>query len=353
MEKYCFFNNEHLRRAFWLREKGKYKQALKELNLACKENDGQAFYVKAQAYASGGWRLCKSEADKLFCLGASLLAGCDWGCIQLESFLRPKNSPSDELLMARAKTSKDPLTRATWLISKIPAGKDADVCEETMAVAKCLIEAFDQGNVMAYPYYSAVNGLCFEKLGHTANYIQMGADIGEVKCMVMPRSIWLNDALSYCQIAVRQRHYDEMMDRLHVLVKTNQYYNVGETGWIEYAKLQIATKFQKHDTHCIDRIACTLSTRFDKTPLRLHELWLYGRAFQPCPSLVQRLNIELKDKCITVFMMSNDRTRKAIYAWEIVTSRLGKQTINRDIIKTITRLVWKSRKYPHLWNVIL
>lgn len=71
--------NKHLRNAFLLRKDGQYKEAGKELKLACDEGDGEALYVMYETLLTGGFGI--PEAGPLTAdvyLEHSKNVGCNW-----------------------------------------------------------------------------------------------------------------------------------------------------------------------------------------------------------------------------------------------------------------------------------
>jgi hypothetical protein len=74
MGDFDIFTNIHCRNYFELKRKGQMKEALKELQLGCDEEDGQSLYVMA---------FKKIPKEYLY---RSAIANCPWGMYGYASF---------------------------------------------------------------------------------------------------------------------------------------------------------------------------------------------------------------------------------------------------------------------------
>lgn len=102
------FDNLNLRLAFQHRMNGNYKQAKKHLLKAVAENDGQAMYVLAQAYQTGGFGIKEehSKYDELY--HKSSMAGCLWGsAIMLDDNIKKIPESNDIYAKALLKLSQE------------------------------------------------------------------------------------------------------------------------------------------------------------------------------------------------------------------------------------------------------
>lgn len=276
----------HLRNALQLRQEGRYPEALAELDLACKEEDGLAWFVRGEAFYGGGWGLLKDKEKAQNCYKRSGDLGCEYGMVAHDLVT------DDPVYVFEL---HDPF--AIFL-------NNSDMPDQ-------LEKACREGNIFAYPYHPAwiekaaeigdAEGLyCMGERTDEIKYYQKGAEQGHGNCMNVIRNAYL-----YGNYSVKINHY-------------------------KAAKLTI--KLGDFDV---------FNSRFYREKISTCELFNYGRYFIRTG---RRIFNESEVTCKQVYNKVTKKARSAVLCF------LWMRLLSKDTRGIIAKMVWRSRKTEtELW----
>jgi tetratricopeptide (TPR) repeat protein len=277
------------------------KEALKELQIACNEEDGQALYLMG-----------KIEGGRKDFFKRSALAGCPWGMFEYGYF--------EKKWIQRAFDTQDPYVQA-WCYNQ------GDIVPKNMDLFYKLIhQAIRRDYIFVFTHPSVTNTKILER----------GVYLGDADCMYELSKIKEKGKFNLCYGAYLQGH------KKASLAIANYYFQTKD--FVKAAKLFIKC-------NSIENIYKVIFATKKTEDEELQEMFIYGKLLRFSKLAIydfNRLCVGLP--VFNYLRVYNESTYKTLisllcFLWCV------KDTLPKDVRQKIGRLIWKTRKDPIGWGV--
>jgi hypothetical protein len=295
MELFYYFKNENLRLALFYRMTRQYKLAKKHLLLAAEvDGDGQALYVLAETYSTGGFGIKRTFGKAQDLYQRSSNAGCLWGKVKANTLI---DSLDDDIYAKGLFIEREGL-------------------KPTLSFVQKLFERSEE-NVLIYP------------LLYRYRYMWLFLN-NDQKENVKTAGLKFSDALiQYNWDLLSDDSANQRFD-CALKYKSEEYYNPTQYEKAMYYAL-------KYDTY--------FSLVFDILRLypthKIH--FMYGR------KAIKHLPEDHSQDSILIYQNTIQMCRQAVYCFIWVVYK-KKRWMSKDVVRLVGKMIYASRNDPDLWN---
>ena len=323
MGDFDLFTNLHVRNYFELKRSGEYKKALAELQIACDQGDGQAFYIMGKI---------KNNDDYY---QGSALAGCPWGLLEyaLINIIGWKGGYSKMAF----ETGDDFVQGLCYLNGY------GDVINKDRVLALYSIrKACKQNN----PFAIEVICLQFQDdIGYQEYmyWLKHGAKLGIPRCLYRMgewNNYYKKEHVEYHLKAHLQNYTpsSEAIARCYYYGENESYKQDRRKG----IKIGIQAGYRN-----------SLIYRWLQETINLQELFVFGRELSRRENVriaLDRHQYNVTVNPILIYQESMDKARQAVFCFLLCSS---KGFLVKDIRQMIGKMVWKFRKDPEIWGCLM
>jgi hypothetical protein len=319
MGDFELFTNPHVRNYFELKRSDQYKKALAELQIACDQGDGQAFYIMGQI---------KKDDDYY---RYSALAGCPWGALEyaLINIIGFKAGHCKKAF----ETGDDFVQGLCYLYGYANINKNRELAFYSIR------KACKQNN----PFAIDVIVLQFQDdIGYQEYmyWVKHGAELGIPRCLYR---------MGECHKYYAKEHVE-----YHLKAHLQNYRPSSETiaRCYYYGGNELCKQDKRKGIKIVIRAGYRegIIHRWLEETINLQELFVFGRELSRHENVriaLDRRQYNITVNPIRIYQESIDKAQKAVFCFVLC----SKSFLVKDIRQMIGKMIWKFRKDPEIWEI--